>query len=77
MNGAFASFARRRDISVLPTPVGPIIRMFFGVISLRSGSSTCTRRQRLRERDRDGALGFVLADDVLVQFLDDFSGCHL
>jgi hypothetical protein len=46
--GAFASLASRRDISVLPTPVGPIIRMFFGVISLRSGSSTCTRRQRLR-----------------------------
>jgi hypothetical protein len=41
MNGASASFARRRAISVLPTPVGPIIRMFFGVISWRSGSVTC------------------------------------
>ena len=29
------------------------------------------------EGDSDGALGVVLADDVLVQFLDDFSGCHL
>src|SRR5690554_4110146 len=48
MNGAFASFASRRAISVLPTPVGPIIRMFFGVISWRSGSGTCWRRQRLR-----------------------------
>src|SRR5690606_13550673 len=48
MNGAFASLARRRAISVLPTPVGPIIRMFFGVISLLSGSATCDRRQRLR-----------------------------
>src|SRR5690606_33702726 len=48
MNGAFASFASRRAISVLPTPVGPIMRMFFGVISLRSGSSICARRQRLR-----------------------------
>ena len=48
MNGASASRARRRAISVLPTPVGPIIRMFFGVISCRSGSSTCCRRQRLR-----------------------------
>src|SRR5690606_29834731 len=48
MNGAFASFASRRAISVLPTPVGPIIRIFFGVISLRSGSGTCARRQRLR-----------------------------
>src|SRR5262245_168035 len=48
MNGASASRARRRAISVLPTPVGPIIRMFFGVISWRSGSATCCRRQRLR-----------------------------
>src|SRR5690349_7394827 len=48
MNGACASFASRRAISVLPTPVGPIIKIFFGVISLRSGSWTCARRQRLR-----------------------------
>src|SRR5699024_8180985 len=48
MNGAFASFARRRAISVLPTPVGPIMRMFLGVISPRMVSSSCMRRQRLR-----------------------------
>jgi len=48
MNGAFANFARRREISVLPTPVGPIIKMFFGVISTRSSSSTWLRRHRLR-----------------------------
>jgi hypothetical protein len=48
MKGALARRARRRAISVLPTPVGPIIRMFFGVISVRSGSATCMRRQRLR-----------------------------
>src|SRR6476619_6733242 len=48
MNGASASLARRRAISVLPTPVGPIMRMFLGVISWRSGSATCWRRQRLR-----------------------------
>ena len=46
MNGASASRARRRAISVLPTPVGPIMRMFLGVISWRSGSATCCRRQR-------------------------------
>src|SRR5512133_2929833 len=46
MKGASASFARRRAISVLPTPVGPIISMFFGVISWRSGAATCCRRQR-------------------------------
>jgi hypothetical protein len=47
-NGAPASRARRRDISVLPTPVGPIIKMFFGNTSSRSLSSSCSRRQRLR-----------------------------
>jgi hypothetical protein len=49
MKGALASRASRRAISVLPTPVGPIIRMFFGVISWRSGSATWARRQRLRK----------------------------
>src|SRR5690606_14686991 len=48
MKGAFASLARRRAISVLPTPVGPIMRMFFGTISWRRGSGTCCWRQRLR-----------------------------
>src|SRR6185312_13593139 len=47
-NGAFASVARRRAISVLPTPVGPIIRMFLGVTSLRNAGSSCIRRQRSR-----------------------------
>src|SRR5271155_4082248 len=49
MNGALASRARRRAISVLPTPVGPIIRMFLGVISARRFSATWPRRQRLRK----------------------------
>src|SRR5579871_1257164 len=48
MKGAFASLARRRAISVLPTPVGPIIRMFFGSTSSRKLSDSCWRRQRLR-----------------------------
>ena len=48
MKGACASLASRREISVFPTPVGPIMMMFFGAISSRSGSGTCIRRQRLR-----------------------------
>ena len=28
------------------------------------------------QRDRNGALGLVLADDVVVQFLQDFAWCH-
>jgi hypothetical protein len=55
-NGAFASFARRRAISVLPTPVGPIIRMFFGVTSARS-SGELHAAPAVAQRDRDGALG--------------------
>ncbi|SUZ84656.1 uncharacterized protein METZ01_LOCUS37510, partial [marine metagenome] len=49
INGAFASRASRLAISVFPTPVGPIIRMFLGVISLRRNSSaTWARRHRFR-----------------------------
>src|SRR6476620_12695926 len=48
MKGAPASLASRREISVLPTPVGPIIRMFFGITSSRIWPSSCWRRQRLR-----------------------------
>src|ERR1700674_1833298 len=48
MKGAPASRASRREISVFPTPVGPIIRMFFGSTSSRSLSSSLSRRQRLR-----------------------------
>ena len=74
MKGAPASLARRREISVLPTPVGPIIRMFLGNTSSRSFSSSFRRRQRLRKRDRDRALGIGLADDEAVELGDDFAG---
>jgi len=47
-NGASASLARRRATSVLPQPVGPIIRMFFGTISVRRASGTRRRLQRAR-----------------------------
>jgi hypothetical protein len=47
-NGASASFANRRLISVLPQPVGPIIKMFLGVTSSRSSGLSRCRRQRLR-----------------------------
>src|SRR5260221_10185028 len=48
MNGERVSLARRRAISVFPTPVGPIMMMFFGAISSRSSGASCCRRQRLR-----------------------------
>ena len=40
--------ASLRAISVFPTPVGPIIKMFFGTISSRSFSGSRLRRYRLR-----------------------------
>src|SRR5262245_60669809 len=48
MNGDCASRARRRAISVFPTPVGPIIRMFFGVTSSAMSAGSRCRRMRLR-----------------------------
>src|SRR5579863_5090982 len=59
MNGAPASFASRRAISVLPTPVGPIIRMFFGSTSSRKLPSSCSRRQRLRSAIETARLASV------------------
>ena len=48
--GHVSPFHSRANISkrTLPTPVGPIIRMFLGVTSSLSGLSSCMRRQRLR-----------------------------
>ena len=66
--------ARRREISVLPQPVGPIIRMFLGSTSSLRSSGSCWRRQRLRKRDGHRALGVLLADDVAVELGDDLAG---
>ena len=49
--------AMRRLISVLPTPVGPIIRIFLGIMSAWSPLSViCRRRQRFR---REMATAFL------------------
>src|SRR3990167_3353609 len=64
MNGASARRARRRAISVLPTPVGPIMRMFLGVISWRRGSCTCWRRQRLRSAIATARLALEFHGDL-------------
>jgi len=45
-NGECASRASRRAISVLPTPVGPIIRMFFGATSSAISGGSFWRRIR-------------------------------
>ena len=70
-NGAPTNPAKRRAISVLPTPVGPIIKMFFGVISSRRSSRHARAPVTIAQRDGDGAFGLGLADDVLVEFGND------
>ena len=73
MNGDCASRASRRAISVLPTPVGPIIRMFLGVTSSAMSRGQPLPPDAVAERDRDGALRLGLADDVLVELRDDLA----
>ncbi len=46
--GAWTSFASLRAISVFPTPVGPIMMMFFGMTSSRRSSDRRCRLQRFR-----------------------------
>ena len=52
------------------------MRLFFGVISPRSFSSTCWRRQRLRSAIATARLAACLADDVAVELGDDLLGRH-
>jgi len=48
MNGELVSLASRRAISVLPTPVGPIMMMFLGMMSSASSGASFCRRIRSR-----------------------------
>ena len=50
--------------------------MFFGVISPRSVFADLHAAPAVAQRDRHGALGGGLADDVLVQLLDDLARGH-
>ena len=77
MKGAPASLASRRAISVLPTPVGPIIRMFFGDISVRSSSVQLHSSPAVSERNGDGTFCIILSDDVFVEIVNDLPGGHV
>ena len=71
MNGAPVSLARRRAISVLPTPVGPIIRMFLGAIFAAHLGRQLLPAPAIAHGDGHGPLGVVLADDVVVELGHD------
>ena len=77
MNGASASLARRRAISVLPTPVGPIIRMFFGMISACISSGQRETAIAVAQGNRHGTLRIALPDDVAVQLANDLLGSQI
>ena len=71
--GELVSLARRRAISVLPTPVGPIMMMFLGMMSSARSGGSFWRRWRLRRAMATARLAALLADDVLVELGDDFA----
>ena len=73
-NGAPVSRASRRAISVLPTPVGPIIRIFLGAISARMASGKLLPPPAIAHGDRHGPFGVLLADDVLIELGHDLRG---
>ena len=73
MNGAPASLARRRAISVFPTPVGPMRMMLFGEISSRIAFGRALPAPAIAQRDGDGLLRVGLADDVAIELGDDLT----
>ena len=72
-NGAPTSLASRRAISVLPTPVGPIRRMFLGVTCAAQLLGQLPPPPAIPQGDRHGPLGLGLADDVAVELGDDLA----
>jgi hypothetical protein len=56
-NGRLRERASRRAISVFPTPVGPIMMMFFGVDLVAQLAATLLPAPAVAERDGDRALG--------------------
>jgi hypothetical protein len=68
---------QRRAISVLPTPVGPIIRMFLGVISPRKLPLNLLSSPAVAQGNGYSALGLGLPDDVFVELGNDFLRSHI
>ena len=71
--GRLGQLARRRAISVLPTPVGPDHQDVLGQHLLAQLLGQLLAAPAVAQRDGDGALGLVLADDVAVELGDDLA----
>ena len=70
-----ASLARRRDISVLPTPVGPIMMLLLRAALRRAWRGSTAAAPAVAECDGDCALGVRLANKMKQdEFGDDFAG---
>ena len=67
------SLASRRAISVLPTPVGPIMMMFLGMMSSAMIGRQLLAALAIAQSNGHGALGGPLADDMLVELGDDLA----
>jgi hypothetical protein len=73
MNGAPASLASRRAISVFPTPVGPMRMMLLGEISSRIASGARWRRHRFLSAMATAFFASPLPDDVTIELGRDLS----
>jgi hypothetical protein len=60
-----------------PTPVGPIIRIFFGRTSSAISGVSFWRRTRLRNATATARFAAACPDDVFVQLDDNFSRSQL
>ena len=73
MKGELASLARRRAISVLPTPVGPIMMMFLGMTSSANSGVSFWRRMRLRRAMATARLAWFWPTTYLSSSRNDFA----
>ena len=69
--------ASRRAISVLPTPVEPIMIMFFGITSTAISGCEFLPANAIAQSNGDRALGIALTDDMLIELGHDLTRRHI
>ena len=75
-NGELDMRARRRAISVLPTPVEPIMMMFLGITSTAI-SGPVLPSHAIAQGNGDGSFRVTLTDNVLIKLGHDLTRRHL